>query len=252
MIYFIQSEATNHIKIGFTESDDASVRLATLQTGNANRLRLLGTIPGTLEDEKNLHRLFAAHRVSGEWFEPAPEVLAAVVAIQPLKCGDTEVVTQTVSIRVLTVGRKNFTKRILDQLGTTPAGNFFWSDKRFSKENEGKQYEDYTVRTLINGNPWGWIRGGKEPIGSGKHIIRDVPDGDEEDESCDLVGEPILFPYCWSIYERNGRLFKCKDYREDLLISMVHNIEYRFAEAINRVRLKTPGFRDEDQLFIGV
>lgn len=78
MIYFIQAEGVGHIKIGFTDSEDAGVRLATLQTGSPVQLRLIGTIPGTVEDEKNLHRRFASECVHGEWFKPVPHLIKMV------------------------------------------------------------------------------------------------------------------------------------------------------------------------------
>src|SRR5262245_55030947 len=116
MLYFIQAEQVGHIKIGLTDNDDALVRLATLQTGSPVPLRLLGTIPGTMQDEKDLHRRFAASKVCGEWFLPTPELLALIPAVEPLVCGKVEVVSQSVQIRVLTVGRKQFTKALLAQL----------------------------------------------------------------------------------------------------------------------------------------
>lgn len=54
MIYFIQAEGIGHIKIGFTDKDDAALRLAELQTGSPVPLRLLGVSPGDVLAEKNL------------------------------------------------------------------------------------------------------------------------------------------------------------------------------------------------------
>lgn len=58
VIYFAEAVGVGLIKIGFTESLDAEVRLATLQTGSPVPLRLLGTMEGTIEEEKDLHRRF--------------------------------------------------------------------------------------------------------------------------------------------------------------------------------------------------
>ena len=69
MIYFIQNEANRSIKIGYT-GGEVSGRLRQLQTSSSDRLKLLGSIPGTEEDEKFLHRQFDSYRLSGEWFRP--------------------------------------------------------------------------------------------------------------------------------------------------------------------------------------
>lgn len=146
MIYFIQADGLGHIKIGFTEST-AEARLADFLTGSPVSLRLLGSIPGTAEDEKDLHRRFAAHRVHGEWFRPVPELLelARRGAGAPPSCGGVEVAERSVSIRVLTVGRKQFTRALLDQLPAEPIigpsdGNLRgtpWGQLRLPRAEEG-------------------------------------------------------------------------------------------------------------------
>jgi hypothetical protein len=77
-VYFIQA-STGHIKIG--TAIDPAERLATLQVAHALPLRLLGSIEGGRATEKALHALYAAYRVSGEWFEPAPELMARIGGI---------------------------------------------------------------------------------------------------------------------------------------------------------------------------
>jgi hypothetical protein len=74
VIYFMQSGRGGPIKIGFTECT-AERRLAELQTGNPSELIVLTVLSGTQAQEKELHRLLAAHRIQGEWFEPALIVL---------------------------------------------------------------------------------------------------------------------------------------------------------------------------------
>jgi hypothetical protein len=71
-VYFIQAGGGD-IKIGF--SDNPAKRLAQLQTGQPQRLRLLATIPGDARREREIHARFARHRRQGEWFAPAPEIL---------------------------------------------------------------------------------------------------------------------------------------------------------------------------------
>jgi hypothetical protein len=76
-VYFIQSGGEDGpIKIGVTT--DPALRVKRLQTGSAAPLRLLGTIKGDEALERAYHAHFAAYRLRGEWFSPAPEVLAAI------------------------------------------------------------------------------------------------------------------------------------------------------------------------------
>jgi hypothetical protein len=66
-IYAIQAGGYGgDIKIGI--SRDPARRLATLQVGHAETLRLVGMWPGTAEDEKALHEMYASTRLRGEWF----------------------------------------------------------------------------------------------------------------------------------------------------------------------------------------
>lgn len=74
MIYFIQDSGSLNIKIGFTDGSPHA-RLSALQTGNSSLLVLLGAVAGTMAAEREAHAALAKHRVSGEWFRPAPDVL---------------------------------------------------------------------------------------------------------------------------------------------------------------------------------
>jgi hypothetical protein len=80
IIYFIKSEKTHEIKIGFTVQLEK--RLSSLQTAHPSKLQLLATIPGTYEYEKSLHQRFANFRLNGEWFEPHPDLLAFISVIK--------------------------------------------------------------------------------------------------------------------------------------------------------------------------
>lgn len=85
-VYFVQAE-NGLIKIGV--SNDPRARLRSLQTGSPVDLTLLGAAPGRgREMEAELHERFAAHRVRGEWFQPAPELIAYICrALQQQCCG---------------------------------------------------------------------------------------------------------------------------------------------------------------------
>ncbi len=75
VVYFVQSENGGPIKIG--RADDLAKRLSNLGTGRPDKLILLGAFKGTRTDERALHDAFSKYREKGEWFSPAPEVLAA-------------------------------------------------------------------------------------------------------------------------------------------------------------------------------
>jgi hypothetical protein len=74
-VYFIASEK-GPIKIGKARSPKK--RLRTLQTGYHEKLEILAWCWGGEDTEKAYHKRFAAHRLSGEWFERCPEILAEI------------------------------------------------------------------------------------------------------------------------------------------------------------------------------
>ena len=73
-VYFVQSGSDGPIKIGW--SQDVARRIAELQTANAHALVLLGTVPGTMEDEATIHVHFAHLRMEAEWFRNSSEIHA--------------------------------------------------------------------------------------------------------------------------------------------------------------------------------
>jgi hypothetical protein len=73
-VYFIQRGEDGPIKIGSTGLDPRH-RLAALQIGSAERLRLLGYLQSK---ETEIHSLFSEHRLSGEWFRPHQDILEFV------------------------------------------------------------------------------------------------------------------------------------------------------------------------------
>lgn len=76
-VYF--AGAGSRIKIGW--SRNVAARIAQLQTGNAEAVRLLATTPGARALERQLHDQFAEARVAGEWFEATPALVAYVAAL---------------------------------------------------------------------------------------------------------------------------------------------------------------------------
>ena len=77
-IYFIGDEH-GRVKIGLSENPEA--RRAALQTGSGAVLRLLASLPGTYEDERNLQIRFRDYRVRGEWFQMRGSLRAFVESL---------------------------------------------------------------------------------------------------------------------------------------------------------------------------
>jgi hypothetical protein len=71
-VYLI--DAGMDVKIGYARNPFK--RLALLQTGNSEPLRLAAAFPGTKQTERELHELFAGDRIRGEWFYPSYELVA--------------------------------------------------------------------------------------------------------------------------------------------------------------------------------
>lgn len=70
MVYFIEALETNQCKIGYTASPAVGTRLKQLQTGCAQTLKVVGTLPlGTRDTEKRLHKRFDHLRIQREWFK---------------------------------------------------------------------------------------------------------------------------------------------------------------------------------------
>ena len=62
------------VKVGWAE--DPEQRIKALQTANPRVLKILGTIPGTEDDEKALHAELQSDNVLQEWFRPTNSVLS--------------------------------------------------------------------------------------------------------------------------------------------------------------------------------
>lgn len=75
-IYFIRAIESGKVKIGF--STQRQKRFSAIMTECPEPVELLVTMRGTIEDEHALHIRFALHRHIGEWFRPAPELLAYI------------------------------------------------------------------------------------------------------------------------------------------------------------------------------
>jgi len=82
-VYFVRAGDGGPIKIGTARNVNA--RLDTLQIGSSEELTLLALIPGDEKVERKLHREFRHLRIRGEWFEPAPELLARIAELSSVR-----------------------------------------------------------------------------------------------------------------------------------------------------------------------
>lgn len=82
-VYLIRAGASGPVKIGW--ASDPHKRLAQLQSGNHEQLRLLDCDQFPVEDareiERDLHQTFAAQRIRGEWFRAEGPVLQLIEAV---------------------------------------------------------------------------------------------------------------------------------------------------------------------------
>lgn len=72
VVYFVQAGPGGPIKVGWTQ--DVDRRISELQTANAKKLVLLGTVSGTMETEASLHARFSHLRLEAEWFRDSAEI----------------------------------------------------------------------------------------------------------------------------------------------------------------------------------
>lgn len=69
-IYFL--EGAGMIKIG--RARNLTQRIRAIQTMSPVRLRLIGSMPGDGNDEREIHRKFSHLRGHGEWFRASQEI----------------------------------------------------------------------------------------------------------------------------------------------------------------------------------
>lgn len=73
LVYFIESEGLGLIKIGKTKNDPRQ-RLSNLNTGNPDKLNIIGVLAGDDDTEKELHERFKHIRHKNEWFHGTEEL----------------------------------------------------------------------------------------------------------------------------------------------------------------------------------
>lgn len=101
-VYFASAEQPGcPIKIG--HSIDVEKRLKALQTSSPETFVLLASVPGDTRAEFFFHSLVSRHRISGEWFKPAPELL---LLIDDIKAKGEEVIPPLFRLRKDVVHKK--------------------------------------------------------------------------------------------------------------------------------------------------
>lgn len=78
-LYYIQRGDDGPIKIGTSGSPFA--RLKEMQTACPERLHMRAIERGSRAYERTMHEAWARHRIAGEWFRPAPDLLVSIAAI---------------------------------------------------------------------------------------------------------------------------------------------------------------------------
>ena len=78
-VYFMR--CGGKIKIGY--SKDPRKRADGLQTGTADKIRIICTISGDRALERRLHEKFKAQRISGEWFAYKGALYEFLTALEP-------------------------------------------------------------------------------------------------------------------------------------------------------------------------
>lgn len=81
-VYFATSG--KRVKIGVSKNPKS--RLGSLKTGSATKTRIYYVTPGDQAKERDLHRLFAKHRVNGEWFFWCQDIKDWIAADERSRC----------------------------------------------------------------------------------------------------------------------------------------------------------------------
>ena len=75
LVYFVGADH-GPVKIG--HSRNITERLKDIQWGSPHKIHLLAVAPGGQRAEARYHKRFFRHRLHGEWFERAPEIVREI------------------------------------------------------------------------------------------------------------------------------------------------------------------------------
>lgn len=83
-VYFLRvAHRCSGVKIGYSKNPIKRTKYLESEIGIP--LRLMGQVPGTFRDEKNLHKLFKDHRLHGEWFRTPRNVNTRILTLMSMK-----------------------------------------------------------------------------------------------------------------------------------------------------------------------
>ena len=82
-VYFIDSETSDTVKIGYSKNPWS--RRRDLQTGRDDKLRVVATVRTTEASEIRIHDVLAEHRVEGEWFAKNKTILNIISYLENKK-----------------------------------------------------------------------------------------------------------------------------------------------------------------------
>lgn len=78
-VYFAQEGDDGPVKIG--SSQDPAERVRILQVGNPRALFLIAWRDVAAGTERRIHNHLAPHLITGEWYEPHPDVLEVIACV---------------------------------------------------------------------------------------------------------------------------------------------------------------------------
>lgn len=212
MIYFTQAEGVGHIKIGFTDKNDAAFRVAELQVGCPVKLILLGVMDGDRQTELELHRKFSAYCIHGEWFKSAPALMKLIGGEKPREPIRLE--TKHVEIKALTINSKQVTLAFFRQL---PEEDIIdWQHMRQLLHQKCPDDASVETETWERGTPWGRVR----------YLVEDQPSSNY-----------------YLVWERDGKLFR--QYTPEFFPSKIR-------EQVFGVGQLLPGEREDWQFLRGL
>ena len=93
MVYFIQEDTKDgFIKIGQTSGElvGKDNRLQVLSQGNPHGFKIIASVPGGRDLEKQIHKDLHAANFRGEWFFPFPEVFDYIQKIPNVQMGSSD------------------------------------------------------------------------------------------------------------------------------------------------------------------
>ena len=88
MVYFLQDMRRDRIKIGYVDVMTVEDRVHQIRLNNKGLIRLLATIEGKRERERELHQQFQTSRVLintryGDWFRMSDDLCCFVSSLNP-------------------------------------------------------------------------------------------------------------------------------------------------------------------------